>query len=98
MSNEGFSQQSVPPRPIAAVRALTLPKVAFICAATLGVSLAASFVWFLVGMAMFTARGGDWYYLVGELVTAVMLASVFGLVTTGIIALLRRCTRGHSDP
>jgi hypothetical protein len=97
MSNEHSSRESLTRNHAVPVRTVTLGRISFICALTFGLSLAAIFAWMVLGMLLFSVRDSEvpWYYPVGVLLTVVTLASFVGLVSTGIIALLRRLGRGR---
>jgi hypothetical protein len=97
MSNERSKQESLSPQSLEAVRGLTLRRVSIICVISFGISLLASFLLLFLGMRFFTAKDADmpWFWPLSELVSGILLVSVLGLVTTGVIALFRRFSRGR---
>lgn len=62
------------------------------------VSLVCSVCVFLLGMHYFTAKESDvpWFYPVASLVSLAAVTSALGLITTGVVALLRRFMTGRT--
>jgi hypothetical protein len=65
---------------------------------TLVVSVMCFVCMFLLGMHYFAAKESDvsWFYPVARLVSLAMVTSALGLITTGIVALLRRFMAGRT--
>ena len=65
---------------------------------TLVVSVVCSVCVFLLGMHYFAAKDSDvpWFYPVAKLVSVATVTSALGLITTGIVALLRRFIAGRA--
>src|ERR1035438_3508641 len=89
-----------PPRPSLRMRLreVTLGRLSVIFGISFGVCLVCFVILFLVAMHFFTATESEvpWLYPLFGLVIVIWLVSSLGLVTTAVVALLRRLTRGRA--